>query len=313
MDTWSSYQKENKAMRDALNPKEVPLVPRHGEEGHVDCDPEMEQFEDEAENQRQEMIERISRTEADTFPVEKMKLVVFAFLATIGLPFVLGGRAMDSMFGVERCTAVYWLGAVVYFVIVGYIWKKGADMALKEQEQKSKIPGKGWDFNEAIVWDAPRVRDLSIYMFGVGAFSAIVGVGGGIYIVPTLKKLGYHSKVISATSLFLVFWAKLASTFLFVLNGSLIFDYTTVVCTMACVGSWVSLTVLKSLMAKVDRQSIITGCFAAFVGTAMIVTAWKICEMVFGNGHGLNIWALENYCGEDKHNGGHGQYEKSGL
>lgn len=301
-------------MADALNPKEVPLIEaKHGQEGHADCNPELEQFEDEEENKRQEMIERISRTEADTFPMEKMKLVVYSFLVTIGLPFLLGGRAMDSLFGVERCTAFYWLGAIAYFVVVGYIWKKGADLTLKEQADKSKIPGKGWDFNEAVTWNPETVRNLSVYMFGVGAFSAIVGVGGGIYIVPTLKKLGYHSKVVSATSLFLVFWAKLASTFLFLMNGSLIFDYTTVVCTMACVGSWISLTVLKSLMAKVDRQSIITGCFAAFVGTAMIVTAWKIYEMVFADQHGMNIWAFENYCGEDKHNGGHGQYEKPEL
>lgn len=309
--TWVGYQKENKAIADALNPTAQPMLEEKHKDGeHNDgFDIEPEEFENEEENKRHEMIEKISRTEADTFPMDKMKLVVLCFLVTIGLPFILGGRAFDSLFGIERCTPIFWIGAIVYFVVVGYIWKKGANITLNEQAQKSKIPGKGWEFNEAIVWDETKVRNLSLYMFGVGAFSAIVGVGGGIYIVPTLKELGYHSKVISATSLFLVFWAKLASSFLFLLNGSLIFDYTTVVCTMACLGSWISLSVLRSVMAKVDRQSIITGCFALFVGVACIITAWKIASLVFGDQHGMNIWVFENYCQDDKYNGGHGQHE----
>ena len=137
---------------------------------------------------------------------------------------------------------------------------------------------------------------LSIKMFIVGVFSSIIGVGGGIYIVPILSDLGYPAQVVSATSLFLVFWAKFASTLLFAFNGTLIFDYTVILCLLAAIGSYISLKAIKKIMDKFDRQSFIKMFFAGFVFLAGVITFIKIYGLLLGDNKGFDIWAFQSYC-----------------
>lgn len=160
---------------------------------------------------RIDAIDRISQTEADVFPWDKMKLVIASFAVTVICPFILGGKGMNSFFGITRCSPLYFLGMIAYVVIVLYLWYKAYKIVWGEEEQKSRVAG-GWPFKEAVKWEKNKIITLSAYMFVVGVFSAIVGVGGGIYIIPILTDLGFHVQVTAATSLFLVFWAKLAST-----------------------------------------------------------------------------------------------------
>lgn len=194
-------------------------------------------------DRRIQQIEQISQVEATVFPVEKYKLITASFLVTVLVPILIGGKAMGSIVGVELCSVVYWLGSIIYLAVVVYLWKASFDICLLEEETKASVPG-GWPYPEAVRWEQGKIIYMSIYMTGVGLFSAIVGVGGGIYIVPTLTELGFPNTVVSATSLFLVFWAKLASTLLFALNGSLMYDYSLILCLLCCIGSYISLTVL---------------------------------------------------------------------
>ena len=137
---------------------------------------------------------------------------------------------------------------------------------------------------------------LSVYMFIVGIFSAFIGVGGGIYIIPLLNDFGFHSEVVSATNLFLVFWGKFAATLLFAFNGTLIFDYTAVLCVLAIIGAYVSSKILKSLLAKFKRQSFIKMFFAGFVCLAATINLIQICGLLFGDNTGFDIWAFSSYC-----------------
>lgn len=181
--------------------------PRDDKHEHYD-----DQLNEEENEKRLEAIERISQTEADNFPWEKMKLVFGSFFLTCLAPILLGGKAMDSFLGITICSVSYWTGSVLYLAAVIYLWYKAFNMVLDETEQKKNVAG-GWPFIEIVKWERNYIIKMSIFMTGVGMFSAIVGVGGGIYIVPTLQEMGFPNTVISATSLFLVFWAKLASTF----------------------------------------------------------------------------------------------------
>jgi len=143
---------------------------------------------DEKENdKRLEAIERISQTESDKFPMEKMKLVILSFLVTVFVPILLGGKAMQSFLGITLCSPIYWFGSLLYLFAVTYLWYKAFNMCLEEENQKKQVVG-GWPFNEAVRWEKGKIIFMSIYMTIVGMFSAIVGVGGGIYIVPTLTE-----------------------------------------------------------------------------------------------------------------------------
>lgn len=297
------YNKENEAMKIlAKGMGQVLLAPKTQDDKKQIEAPGQEmtevsnlaaQYNDEEIKKRDEMIERISQSESSVFPWDKMVLVIGGFLVTVLTPFILGGKGMPSIFGVELCTGPYIIWTAVYVVVVIVFWWKAVKIVRDDQEMKEKVPG-GWPMKEAVTWENKIIFNLSAYMFGVGVFSAIVGVGGGIYIVPTLLAMGYIPAVVSATSLFLVFWAKFASTILFLFAGDLLLGLTLYLGILSVIGSYISITVLKSQIKKLGRQSIISFCFAGFVMLSCCLSIYKALELWITGGS--TAWIFNDYC-----------------
>lgn len=244
---------------------------------------------------RSEMMDVISCTEAEIFPYDKMGLVVTSFLVTICTPFILGGKTMPSIFGIEKCTLGYFFWSLIYVLIVIFLWRKACNIVYQEQEYKKTVPGL-YPYEEPVVWDYPTMTKVGIYFCGVGCFASLVGMGGGVYIVPMLVRLGYPPSIVAATSLFLVFWSKFAAMILFLINGSLPYDFSLFLGMFAVVGSYISIISLRRLLQQVKRQSIISMIFVGFTVLATGMTIFKLCQILFEDHHGTSIMIFGSYC-----------------
>lgn len=180
------FKKETEEQQKLDDEKKMELLPLDKKDSNNKIQKFSTDLNEQESSQRENMIQKISQKEAEIFPMDKMKLVVGSFVVTVLAPILIGGRATDSIIGIEVCTALYVIGALIYFAVVLFLWKTGSDLTMSEEIEKSKIPGE-WPYadKEAIKWEKGRIINLSLYMFCVGVFSAIIGVGGGIYIVPT--------------------------------------------------------------------------------------------------------------------------------
>lgn len=144
-----TYKEEN-AKLSGINENKTPLMkgpdpfelemkkldfPGQGEkpEYHV------EELDDAASRLRNEAIQKMSATESDIFPWNKMKLVIYAFIITVITPYLLGGKGQASIFGIEKCSVTYYLGSAVYFAIVIYLWYKAFQLISEEEHLHSVI------------------------------------------------------------------------------------------------------------------------------------------------------------------------------
>jgi uncharacterized membrane protein YfcA len=53
----------------------------------------------------------------------------------------------------------------------------------------------------------------------------MTGFGGGFFYIPMFLHLNYAPQVANATSLFLIFWSKLATSIIFSINGDMHLEY----------------------------------------------------------------------------------------
>lgn len=124
---------------------------------------------------------------------------------------------MDSVIGIAKCSAEEYVVMVIFvFICVGYTML-AVHINSKEQILKEK-----YDVN--IVDSDIRLKGrnlakvLLIGFFG-GWVAGALGLGGGAIFNPALLALGVPPVVSSATGMYLVSFSKVASCFVYALNG----------------------------------------------------------------------------------------------
>ena len=94
-------------------------------------------------------------------------------------------------------------------------------VAQSETTLKKKFGGVGMCKSDLDMSHSKTVNKLVALGFIGGLVSGCVGLGGGAIYNPMLITLGVPPAVSSATGLYLVFFSKVASCFVYYLNGEL--------------------------------------------------------------------------------------------
>ena len=106
--------------------------------------------------------------------------------------------------------------------------------------------------------------------FGGGFIAGCVGTGGGSIYNPVLITLGVPPAVSSATGLYLVFFSKIASCFVYYLNEELDIGYGLWIAFWSSVGMIIGLQITQYYMKKSGRQSIIVWCLVIIFAASLI-------------------------------------------
>ena len=91
----------------------------------------------------------------------------------------------------------------------------------KEMSLKKKFGNAGMAESDLDLSDNKMINKLLALGFGGGWVAGCVGLGGGAIYNPMLISLGVPPAVSSATGLYLVFFSKVASCFVYYLNDEL--------------------------------------------------------------------------------------------
>lgn len=79
----------------------------------------------------------------------------------------------------------------------------------------------GYELNERDNWTTKKLVSINGLFLVCGAVAGMTGHGGGFFWIPVYLNMGFGNQVSNATSLFVVFWSKLAVSVLFGINGEL--------------------------------------------------------------------------------------------
>ena len=139
-------------------------------------------------------------------------------LLLIALNLVLGSKKSPSLVGVKNCSTPYWI-IFFSFIFICFLFTWLA-FHINKTEQDLKI--KYGNVNVApsdVIFNRKNVISLFCLGFFGGCLSSSLGLGGGVIFNPVLLLLGMPPYVVSATGLYMVTFAKIASTVVYVIYG----------------------------------------------------------------------------------------------
>ena len=134
--------------------------------------------------------------------------------------------------------------------------------------------------------------------FGGGLVSGCVGLGGGAIYNPMLITLGVPPQVSSATGLYLVFFSKVASCFVYFLNDELAIGHSLWIGFWSTIGMIISILYAQEYIKKSGRQSLIVwSLVVVFVIAIILVPVFGAISLKNQVEEGVDIRAFTNICG----------------
>lgn len=122
---------------------------------------------------------------------------------------------------------------------------------------------------QRVAVDAAHGMQLLGWGVFVGVMSGLLGVGGGLVMVPVLVLLlGYTQHLAQGTSLAVIIPVSLSGTFIHIRKGNVVWDFAAWLAVGAVIGSWVTSGFVHSIPGGVLR--ILFAVFMIWVGSSML-------------------------------------------
>ncbi|KAF4701680.1 hypothetical protein FOZ62_001784 [Perkinsus olseni] len=207
-------------------------------------------------------------------------MTVVAVIWTICLIFppLTGNSSTGSVIGVPYCEEVYWVLAAVQGVILllipaGYV-------------AVERSPG--------------TVKTGSILMGSmivIGLISSIVGISGGLFMIPVVLSLGLDPKQSTATTAIVIFATSTSTALSFALGGYFPPASDMWITVMPFAGALLGKTIVAKLLAMTGRLSVLVlllGTMVAIGGITTITTG--IISVVNRANNGGDIVQFGSFC-----------------
>ncbi|CAH2038248.1 unnamed protein product, partial [Thlaspi arvense] len=218
------------------------------------------------------------------FPWMKLGVLVVIWLLFFSINLFRGNKYGQGIISIEPCGALYWFlsSLQIPLTIFFTLW-----ICFGDSVQSSHTSSLNQDFEKEIE-DGRRsngVRQnkfmLPLMALLAGVLGGLFGIGGGMLISPLLLQIGIAPEVTAATCSFMVLFSSTMSAIQYLLLGMEHAGTAAIFALVCFVASLVGLMVVKKVIAKYGRASIIV--FA--VGIVMALST------VLMTTHGaLKVW-----------------------
>ena len=204
---------------------------------------------------------------------------------------------MPSVFGVKRCSAVFWTSFACFLTLcLIATWLLARDV-MEVEAEKVQL---NWPFApDDVHWTYCQAVEYSCCGLLAGILSAMFGIGGGIVLTPLLAQLGLLPVVVSSTGGLFVLLTTAASTALLLCEGYLVWPYAALMGPVSLIAGIASVCFVASLLKNTDKSYIIIFVLAGFV----LVSALSIPAVGFYREYKhygtlliSELWLPHNYC-----------------
>ncbi|KAL1222910.1 Sulfite exporter TauE/SafE family protein 1 [Cardamine amara subsp. amara] len=212
------------------------------------------------------------------FPWMKLGVLVIIWLLFFSINLLRGNKYGQGIISIQPCGALYWLLSslqiplTIFFTLCIYYSDNVQSTHTSHNQDPQKEIGDG---------RRPNNLMLPIMALLAGVLGGLFGIGGGMLISPLLLQIGIAPEVTAATCSFIVLFSSTMSAIQYLLLGMEHAGTAAIFALICFVASLVGLMVVKKVIAKYGRASIIV--FA--VGIVMALST------VLMTAHGaLNVW-----------------------
>ena len=181
-------------------------------------------------------------------------LLVSGIVIVVMSSLLRGGHGVDSIAGVDSCSAYGWLifglGQVLLLglVVVGLKTNK----RLFEYHPTSFIA-----ISSKFPNGAPSYFKITIVSYLSGVLAGTLGVGGGLVMNPLLLSIGYDPISSTAVSNLSVFFSSMSTSIQFIAVGSIHYEHAWLFTVLSFAGALTGYFILAALLRKYKRPSLV--------------------------------------------------------
>lgn len=215
-------------------------------------------------------LKDIIDNEKKWFPLVPVLILLVIYAFAVFTSFLRGSAGHPSIIGVSQCTPAYWLMNLV--ILVCYILFTIASTCYIIHITKKKV-SLGYDFDAYdLIWTWKPLTILIIFGVLAGIGAGLLSFGGALILGPVMLKLGIRPEVSAGTSTGIIVLTSSISIIQYAIAGKLELIYGIWFFSFSFLGSVIGIGVIKAIVNKVKRGSIMVIILAILMGLCAILT-----------------------------------------
>lgn len=215
----SSESKETQLLNDEISNADLTLnIPKKDldKDFTIENTMELKEFEE---------AKQIRYYEGRNFNPKKIGIFVITILITILYSLLKGTTSIDSIAGIDTCQ---WEQIPIFLILVIFIILiQIYSIMIVKREEYIKVKY-SLHHDHEIKFTNKKITFLITFALFVGFLANLLGMGGGFVIFPMLIMIGVSPLVASASTIYIIFLAKIVAALLAVFSEYLLLDYTLV-------------------------------------------------------------------------------------
>jgi uncharacterized membrane protein YfcA len=158
-------------------------------------------------------------------------------------------------------------------------------------QQKADL---GYKFVDGDVrWTRREAALLALAAVAAGTLAGLLGIGGGMVLGPLFVSLNFHPLVSTASTGIMMIFTSFSSTVQYLAVGRLPWKYALWFGSIGVIGAQTGDRVVKHLVDRTGRPSIVVILLGALIGAAVIIMAASGAARVAVDAkNGEDIWAV---------------------
>lgn len=237
----------------------------------------------------------IYRKESKTIPKKEMIIIVIIYMLALIASFIKGGRSTISIVGIKPCSVAYIVFLIGFGVVMILLFFIISYFLIKDTSIKQGL-GYDWDTQD-IQWNYRRNNLLGLIGFFAGICAGMLGIGGGTILNPVFLLIGIRPEVTAATSSFIIFFTSSLSLIQYSVAGLIYYTYGVLFFIVSFIGSALGVIIVKKIVNRYERASIIVLCMAFILGvSAVVILYYGITNFLDQQNKGTVQYGVKSIC-----------------
>ncbi|CAD8110541.1 unnamed protein product [Paramecium primaurelia] len=223
-------------------------------------------------------LQQIMENESKLYPIENLKEIAFSVILVVALTLLKGAATIPSILGIDYCGYGFHAINFIIFAIGYYNVQRYRQQIKKDEEFKEAV---GYDFSGGKISDVFEITVKS--SMKAGFLGGLVGLGGGVVLTPIWLETGIHPPRAAASATFTVMFTSFISVFIIALSGGYHLSQFLILASVSGCGSYLIAGILKKLVKKYKRESIIIQVLLIVIAFGLIVLPLQSIKDVYQN------------------------------